>query len=110
MRTFCIALLLLFSTALAASDWPTGLVKSTYDRCATVGGKGQCRCVVVQLQDKFTFEDMRLAMHKKIAKEALTQMIRALNVKCLGKAFKEETLILEKKQREAAELKARHFR
>ena len=110
MRYFFIPLLLLMSTSLFASDWPTGLVKSTYERCATVGGKGQCGCVVVRLQDKFTFEDMRLAMHKKIAKEALNQMIRAFNLKCLNQEFKEETLILEEEQRQAAELKAKKFR
>jgi len=34
-------------------------------------------------------------MTNKLAKEAISQMIRAFTVKCLGKEFKEETFALD---------------
>ena len=60
-----------------------------------VGGEGQCQCVVIRLQEKYTFEDMRLTATNKLAKEALRQMTRTFNVKCLEKKYKEQTLKLQ---------------
>lgn len=98
MRYLIVLAVFLFCSSPQASEWPPGLVQSTFDRCSGVGGAEQCRCVVIRLQHKFTFEDMRLAMNKEIAKEALSQMIRAYTLKCLGKTFKDETFAMKKHQ------------
>ncbi len=95
MRYILIFLLSTILSPAIGSEWPAGLVQSTFDRCSSVGGNEQCRCVVIRLQDKFTFEDMRLSMTNKLAKEAISQMIRAFTVKCLGKEFKDETFALK---------------
>ena len=94
MKTVIALFFFICSFSLEAAEWPVGLVQSTFDRCITVGGTGQCQCLVVNLQQKFTFEDIQLTNSSRIAKESLRQMTRAFNVKCLGKAFKEKTLKL----------------
>ena len=98
-KYFLALCLLLLPVTLVAAEWPPALVNSTFQSCNQVGGESQCQCVVIRLQEKFTFEDMRLAMHNKLAKEALNQMIRTFNMKCLDDAFKKETFSLERVQK-----------
>ena len=95
LRYLFVILCFFMSMSLHATEWPPGLAQSTFNRCDAVGGGEQCRCVVIRLQHKYTLEDMKLSMTNKLAKEALTQMIRALTVKCLGKEFKEETFAMK---------------
>ena len=94
MRKLIVVFLFGFSLSSNAAEWPVDLVQSTFDRCITVGGTGQCQCLVVRLQEKFTFEDVLLTNTNRFAKESFRQMTRAYNVKCLQKEFKEETLRL----------------
>lgn len=109
MRYLFVIVCLFMSLPLNATAWPPGLAQSTFNRCDTVAGTEQCRCVVIRLQHKYTFEDMELSMTNKLAKEALTQMIRAYTVKCLEKAFKEETFAM-KNHHSPEENNARRFR
>jgi len=90
-----VLLLSIITTSLHATVWPPDFAQSVFESCTRVGGDGQCQCVVIRLQEKYTFEDMRLSASNKLAKEALRQMTRTLNVKCLEKKYKEQTLKLE---------------
>jgi hypothetical protein len=104
-----IPLIFMVSIPANASDWPLDLSQSVFDRCRRVGGESQCQCVVIRLQQKFTFEDMRLTTRNKLARESLNQMLRAFNVKCLGKEYKERTLALKNQQAPKSD-GARRFR
>jgi len=90
---------LVLPVTLVADEWPPALVNSTFQSCNQVGGETQCQCVVIRLQEKFTFEDMRLSMRNKLAKEALNQMVRTFNMKCLEESYKAETFAMKKKQK-----------
>lgn len=95
MRYILVFSLLILSKSLLASAWPPDFAQSVFESCTRVGGEGQCQCVVIRLQEKYTFEDMRLSSTNKLAKEALRQMTRTFNVKCLEKEYKEQTLKLQ---------------
>ncbi len=94
MTRLIILIVLLMSCSAQAGDWPVGLVQKAYDGCMKSGGKMQCECLVARLQYKFTFDDMRLAMNKPIAKIALQQAIETYSMKCLEEDFKKETHML----------------
>jgi len=81
---------------LSANDWPPAMAQSVFDSCRKMGGDGQCQCLVIRLQQKFTFEDMSLAMRNRFAKESLKQMTRTFNMKCLDSDYKEKTLKIKK--------------
>lgn len=87
--------ILIFTSTLNASEWPAELVQKTYQGCTKKGGAAQCECLVLRLQNKFTFEDMQLTRTSRIAFEALRQAVEAYNVKCLDADFKRETLMLK---------------
>ncbi len=91
MRNWAFWGIFLYSLTTSASDWPAGLVQKTYDGCLRSGGQSQCRCVVHRLQYQFTFEDVKLAMSKRIANQALQQAIKTYTMKCLEADFKRET-------------------
>lgn len=88
--------MLLANNASWASEWPYSLVQKTYNGCMKSGGDAQCECLVARLQHQFTYEDIKLAMSKRIANQALQQAIRTYNMKCLEADFKLETRKLGK--------------
>ena len=95
MRHILALSLLIMSTFSQASVWPPDFAQSVFESCMRVGGESQCQCVVIRLQEKYTFEDMRLSSTNKLANEALRQMTRTFNVKCLEKEYKEQTLKIQ---------------
>lgn len=90
--------ILFFSGQVVSSEWPPQLVQKTHNGCMKSGGKAQCDCLVARLQYQFTFEDVRMAMSKRIANQALQQAIKTYNMKCLEEKFKKETQLLTKKR------------
>jgi len=105
MRYLLLLFLLTVSLPIQAKEWPRSLEQKTYDGCRRYGGESQCKCVVFNLQQKFSFEDMALTRNNPLAKEALNQMLSTYNMMCLQKGFKQKTYNLMQEKKELKEQK-----